>query len=139
MYEDLAGVMMAANASRDTAAQLIWNGLQNTTKQALEAALKNMLLKKPLDKITIQDLTSDCGISRMAFYYHLKIFTIWWNGRVMRMLPKRFREKRLMIPGRRASSSFLKRFWKTSLSSSMLTAASAGIRLKITYFALHTT
>ena len=46
--------------------------MQNTTKQALEAALKNMLLKKPLDKITIQDLTSDCGISRMAFYYHFK-------------------------------------------------------------------
>ncbi|WP_251445840.1 S-layer homology domain-containing protein [Vermiculatibacterium agrestimuris] len=32
MYEDLAGVMMAANASRDTAAQLIWNGLQNRTR-----------------------------------------------------------------------------------------------------------
>ncbi len=46
--------------------------MQNTTKQALEASLKKMLLKKPLDKITIQDLTSDCGISRMAFYYHFK-------------------------------------------------------------------
>ncbi len=46
--------------------------MKNTTKQALEASLKKMLLKKPLDKITIQDLTSDCGISRMAFYYHFK-------------------------------------------------------------------
>ena len=46
--------------------------MQNTTKQALEASLKKMLLKKSLDKITIQDLTSDCGISRMAFYYHFK-------------------------------------------------------------------
>lgn len=27
---------------------------------------------KPLDKITISDITSDCGISRMAFYYHFK-------------------------------------------------------------------
>lgn len=42
------------------------------TKYALEASLKKLLLQKPLDKITINDLTSDCGISRMAFYYHFK-------------------------------------------------------------------
>ena len=46
--------------------------MTNTTKQALEASLKHMLLKKPLDKITIRDITEDCGISRMAFYYHFK-------------------------------------------------------------------
>ena len=34
--------------------------------------LAKLLLKKPLDKITINDLTTDCGISRMAFYYHFK-------------------------------------------------------------------
>ena len=44
----------------------------NQTKQALEASLKHLLLQKPLDKITISDLTKDCGISRMAFYYHFK-------------------------------------------------------------------
>lgn len=44
----------------------------NTTKLALEAALKQLLLKKPIDKITISDLTETCGISRMAFYYHFK-------------------------------------------------------------------
>ena len=32
MYDDLASVMMANNATRDTAAQLIWNGLQNRTR-----------------------------------------------------------------------------------------------------------
>ena len=42
------------------------------TKQALEASLKRLMLKRPLDKITIRDLTEDCGISRMAFYYHFK-------------------------------------------------------------------
>ena len=47
-------------------------GVAKTTKQALEASLKRMMLKKPLDKITIRDLTEDCGISRMAFYYHFK-------------------------------------------------------------------
>ena len=30
------------------------------------------MLQKPLDKITIRDLTEDCDISRMAFYYHFK-------------------------------------------------------------------
>lgn len=46
--------------------------MANSTKQELEAALKDQLLKKPLDKITIQDLTGECGISRMAFYYHFR-------------------------------------------------------------------
>ena len=46
--------------------------MQNGTKLALEASLKKFLQRKPLDKITINDLTSDCGISRMAFYYHFK-------------------------------------------------------------------
>lgn len=46
--------------------------MSNTTKQALEASLKQMMLKKPLDKITIRDITEDCGVSRMAFYYHFK-------------------------------------------------------------------
>ena len=46
--------------------------MQNMTKQALKTSLEKLLAKKPLDKITINDLTSDCGISRMTFYYHFK-------------------------------------------------------------------
>ena len=46
--------------------------MSNRTKQALEASLKKLLLQKPLDKITIQDLPHRSGISRMAFYYHFK-------------------------------------------------------------------
>ena len=46
--------------------------MANITKLALEAALKKELLTKPLDKITINELAEDCGISRMAFYYHFK-------------------------------------------------------------------
>ncbi len=41
--------------------------MPNTTKPALEASLKKLLLHKPIDKITIADLTADCGISRMSF------------------------------------------------------------------------
>ena len=46
--------------------------MSQITKKALEASLKNLLLKKPLDKITISDITEDCGINRMTFYYHFK-------------------------------------------------------------------
>lgn len=46
--------------------------MANKTKQELEQSLRHLLLQKPLDKITISDLTEDCGISRMAFYYHFR-------------------------------------------------------------------
>lgn len=46
--------------------------MSQITKRALEASLKNMLLKKPLDKITVNDITEDCGVNRMTFYYHFK-------------------------------------------------------------------
>ena len=38
----------------------------------MEQSLKNLLLKKPLTKITVGDITDDCGINRMTFYYHFK-------------------------------------------------------------------
>lgn len=46
--------------------------MSNTTKRALEASLKHLLLQKPLNKITIADIADDCGINRMTFYYHFK-------------------------------------------------------------------
>ena len=46
--------------------------MANTTKLALEASLKELLRTKPIDRITINDLTEHCGISRMTFYYHFK-------------------------------------------------------------------
>ena len=46
--------------------------MSQTTKRALEASLKNLLLQKSLDKITINDIAEDCGINRMTFYYHFK-------------------------------------------------------------------
>ena len=46
--------------------------MSNITKKALEASLKKLMMKKPLDKITIRDITDDCGISRMTFYYHFQ-------------------------------------------------------------------
>ncbi len=46
--------------------------MSQTTKRALSASLKHLLLQKPLNKITINDIAEDCGISRMTFYYHFK-------------------------------------------------------------------
>ncbi len=46
--------------------------MSQVTKRALAQSLKNLLLKKPLNKITISDIADDCGISRMTFYYHFK-------------------------------------------------------------------
>lgn len=46
--------------------------MSQVTKRALEQSLKNLLLKKALNKITINDIAEDCGINRMTFYYHFK-------------------------------------------------------------------
>jgi probable dihydroxyacetone kinase regulator len=46
--------------------------MSQVTKRALEDSLKHLLLKKPLNKITINDIAEDCGINRMTFYYHFK-------------------------------------------------------------------
>lgn len=75
--------------------------MSEVTKRALEQSLKNLLLKKPLTKITINDITEDCGINRMTFYYHLRIFTTLWNGRALKTQEKRLKKRRPTIPGRR--------------------------------------
>ena len=36
--------------------------MSQITKRALVSSLKNLLLKKPLNKITINDITEDCGV-----------------------------------------------------------------------------
>lgn len=46
--------------------------MSQVTKRALEESLKHLLLQKPLNKITINDITEDCGVNRMTFYYHFQ-------------------------------------------------------------------
>ncbi len=46
--------------------------MSTNTKNAMKASLKKLIQKKPLSKITISDITTDCDISRMTFYYHFK-------------------------------------------------------------------
>ena len=40
------------------------------TKQTFAAALKELMKKKPLNKITVKDLTEACEVNRKTFYYH---------------------------------------------------------------------
>lgn len=40
------------------------------TKKTLAASLKGFMEKKPLSKITVSEIISDCGVNRKTFYYH---------------------------------------------------------------------
>lgn len=40
------------------------------TKDMLAASLKKLLAHKTLDKISIKEITDDCGLNRQTFYYH---------------------------------------------------------------------
>lgn len=42
------------------------------TKHALAAALKELMAHKPLEKITIHEITERCGMRRQNFYYHFE-------------------------------------------------------------------
>ena len=39
------------------------------TKQQLANSLKNLMLTKSLEKITIKDIVIHCGVNRQTFYY----------------------------------------------------------------------
>lgn len=45
---------------------------QEITKSALANGLRSLMTKKKLSQITVKDITTECGISRNAFYYHFK-------------------------------------------------------------------
>ena len=42
------------------------------TKKALAASLKKFMKQKPLSKITVSQLISDCNVNRKTFYYHFE-------------------------------------------------------------------
>lgn len=44
----------------------------NNTKKTLADALKIMLEKKPLAKITVSDIIRECSLNRKTFYYHFQ-------------------------------------------------------------------
>lgn len=46
--------------------------MSRITKNAIAMSLKKIVSEKSLSKITINDITDDCGINRMTFYYHFR-------------------------------------------------------------------
>ncbi len=45
---------------------------KKTAKALLAAALKEKMRHKPLDKITVREITEECGVNRQTFYYHFE-------------------------------------------------------------------
>ena len=46
--------------------------MSEITKKALAETLKKLLSKNKLNKITIKEITEDCGVNRQTFYYHFQ-------------------------------------------------------------------
>lgn len=44
--------------------------MNQLTKDAIAKALTDLLQERPIEKITIKDITDRCGINRQTFYYH---------------------------------------------------------------------
>lgn len=42
------------------------------TKRLLTDSLKRLMAQKPLNKITIREITEGCGVNRQTFYYHFE-------------------------------------------------------------------
>ncbi len=42
------------------------------TKNLIANSLKNFMKVKPLSKITVKDVITDCGLNRKTFYYHFE-------------------------------------------------------------------
>lgn len=42
------------------------------TKKALADSLKSLCVQKAFDKISISDITNNCGLNRQSFYYHFQ-------------------------------------------------------------------
>lgn len=42
------------------------------TKLMLAESLRNLMRKKPLDKIKIHEIVDSCGVNRQTFYYHFQ-------------------------------------------------------------------
>lgn len=46
--------------------------LSHKRRKQMAESLKKLMMHKNLQKITIQEIADDCGISRYTFYYHFK-------------------------------------------------------------------
>lgn len=48
------------------------NGASEFTKKAIKEAFVRLLEQQPVNKITVKDIVTECGINRNTFYYHFQ-------------------------------------------------------------------
>lgn len=46
--------------------------MSDLTKRAIAESFKKLLSSRVLSKITVRDITDECGVNRQTFYYHFK-------------------------------------------------------------------
>ena len=46
--------------------------MRQTTKEAIAQAFEGLLEKRSIDKITVKDIVTECGVNRQTFYYHFR-------------------------------------------------------------------
>lgn len=46
--------------------------VRQTTKQAIAQTFLELLEKRCIDKITVKDIATECGVNRQTFYYHFR-------------------------------------------------------------------
>ncbi len=44
--------------------------MRQTTKEAIAEAFLKLLDERTIDKITVKDIVTECGVNRQTFYYH---------------------------------------------------------------------
>ncbi|HML38960.1 MAG TPA: TetR/AcrR family transcriptional regulator C-terminal domain-containing protein [Bacillota bacterium] len=51
---------------------MLYSGKPDITKKALAESLKACLYAKPLNKISVREVSENCGLNRQTFYYHFQ-------------------------------------------------------------------
>ena len=46
--------------------------MRQTTKEAIAQTFLELLERRSIDKITVKDIVTECGINRQTFYYHFR-------------------------------------------------------------------
>ena len=54
--------------------------MSKLTQKAIQNSFLKLLESKPIDHITIKDITDDCGISRNTFYSITPTSPHWWRS-----------------------------------------------------------
>lgn len=51
---------------------MLYSGKPDITKKAFAESLKELMSTKPFNKISVREITENCGLNRQTFYYHFQ-------------------------------------------------------------------